>query len=390
MIYKKLLLLLTGIIAILLCSCSQNPVAVGLGILKNDSLYAKEIDSYTDSVKQSSSYFKYDIPLTNSTSYLLLGKAANVSASYLIEFGIELPDTMETDILDGAASVIYAQVSMHTDYFFNDSSKSMDFTVNRISNNWTSAGVDADSINSLGIIQADLSTNRVFSDSLVSFNLDKSYVLNILKYASDSSLGTDHGIYLKPTSNSQKVVGFGSTAVGTPTSLEVIILKPGDYTDTLIFNPWSESSIVTGTLPVVSPQDIVVQSGLVINSKLFFNVSAIPPHALINYANLTLTLDTVSTIVGSINLNTLNVLLLTDSTARAYDSTQSISLTRNGNTFQGNIAAYVQSWIDKGINEGLLIQVLSQINGLELYAIDGSNAANRALRPRLQITYSGK
>ncbi|MGD1008162.1 MAG: hypothetical protein ABR980_13135 [Ignavibacteriaceae bacterium] len=386
MIYKKLLLLLIGIIAITLYSCSENPVSVGIGLLKNDYLNVKEIDSYADSMKQSSSYAKYTIPITGSASSLLIGKAANVSGSYLAEFSISLADTIETDILDGAAVVTYAGVSLYPNYFFSDSTRSMDFTVNRISYDWTAAGVDADSINALGLIKADLSSNRIFSDSLVTFNLDKSYVLNILKYASDSTLGIDHGIYFNPTSNSQKVVGFNPST----TTLQVVIVKSGDYIDTLSFLTGRESSIVSGTLPVVSSEDILVRAGLVINSRLLFNVSAIPPNTLINYANLTLTLDTVATIVGSNYLNTLTVLLLTDSSARAFDSTQTITLSRSGNTFQGNIAAYVQSWIDKGVNEGLLIQVTSQIDGLELFAIKGSNAASRALRPRLQITYTGK
>ena len=386
MIYKKLLLLLIGIIAITLYSCSENPVSVGIGLLKNDYLNVKEIDSYADSMKQSSSYAKYTIPITGSASSLLIGKAANVSGSYLAEFSISLADTIETDILDGAAVVTYAGISLYPNYFFSDSTRSMDFTVNRISYDWTAAGVDADSINALGLIKADLSSNRIFSDSLVTFNLDKSYVLNILKYASDSTLGIDHGIYFNPTSNSQKVVGFNPST----TTLQVVIVKPGDYIDTLSFLTGMESSIVSGKLPVVSSEDMLVQAGLVINSRLLFNVSAIPPNTLINYANLTLTLDTVATIVGSNYINALTVLLLTDSSARAYDSTQTITLSRSGNTFQGNIAAYVQSWIDKGVNEGLLIQVTSQIDGLELFAIKGSNAASRALRPRLQITYTGK
>jgi hypothetical protein len=386
LIYKKLLLLLLGIIAITLYSCSENPVSVGIGLLKNDYLNVKEIDSYADSIKQSSSYAKYTIPITGSASSLLIGKAANVSGYYLTEFFISLADTIETDILDGAAMVTYAGVSLYPNYFFSDSTRSMDFTVNRISYDWTAAGVDADSINALGLIKADLSSNRIFSDSLVTFNLDKSYVLNILKYASDSTLGIDHGIYFNPTSNSQKVVGFTPST----TTLQVVIVKPGDYIDTLSFLTGMESSIVSGKLPVVSSEDMLVQAGLVINSRLLFNVSAIPPNTLINYANLTLTLDTVATIVGSNYINALTVLLLTDSSARAYDSTQTITLSRSGNTFQGNIAAYVQSWIDKGVNEGLLIQVTSQIDGLELFAIKGSNAASRALRPRLQITYTGK
>ncbi len=391
MIYKKLSLLLFGFIAVTLYSCSENPVAVGISLLRNDFLNVNEIDSFADSMKQSSSYAKYTIPITGSASSFLLGKAANVSGSYLAQFSITLADTIQTDILDGAAVVTYAGVSMYPNYVFGDSNLTMDFTVNRISYNWTAAGVDADSINSLGLIYADLSANRVFSDSLVTFNLDKSYVLDILKYASNPTLGIDHGIYFKPTSNSKKIVGFNPvTSSSAYTTLLVVIQKSGDYSDTLSFSPGQESSIVSGTLPVISSEDIVAQAGLVINSRILFNVSAIPPNTLINYANLTLTLDTVATIVGSVYLNSLNALILTDSSARAYDSTQTITLSRNGNTFQGNIAAYVQNWIDKGVNEGLLIQVTSQNDGLELYAIKGSNAASRALRPRLQITYTGK
>jgi hypothetical protein len=391
LIYKKLSLLLIGIISIVLYSCSENPISVGLGLLKNDYLNVKEIDSYGDSLKQSSTYAKYTIPLTSSLSSLLIGKAHNVTASSLIQFYIYLADTIKTDLLDGAATVTYADVTMYPNYVFSDSNLTMDFSVNRVSNNWTVAGVDADSINALGLDQTDLSSNRVFTDTVASFNLNKSYVLNLLKYAADSTLGHDHGIYFKPRSSSQKVVGFTTTNSSSyyPT-LRVVLYKADDYSDTLTFSPAQEASIVTGTVPVVSSQDMLVQSGLVINSRLLFDVSALPKNTLINYAKFTLTLDTTATIVGSSYVNELTVLLLTDSTARAYDSTQSIILTRSGNTFTGNIAAYVQSWIDKGINEGLLIQVAYQYDGLELFAIKGSNAADRSLRPRLQITYTGR
>jgi hypothetical protein len=343
-------------------------------------------------MKQSSSYAKYTIPLTSSTGTLLVGKAANVTGSALAEFYVSLADTIKTALLSGAATVTYAGVTMYPYYVFGDSNLSMNFSVNRVSNDWTAAGVDADSISSLGIIQSDLSSNKVFTDTLVTFNLDKSYVLNMLKYASDSTLGIDHGIYFKPSSNSQKVLGFYSVSTSSSyyTTMKVVIAKSGSYSDTLTFVPWKEASIVSGTLPAVKSEDIVVQSGLVINSRLVVDVSALAKNTLINYANLTLTLDTLSTVVGSSYTDALIVRLLTDSTNRAYDSTQSITLSRSGNTFQGNIATYVQSLIDKGINEGLLIQTSSQITGLELFAIKGSNAADRALRPRLQITYTGR
>jgi hypothetical protein len=390
LIYKKLSLLLIGIISIALYSCSENPVSIGLGLLKNDYVNVKETDSYADSIKQSSSYAKYTIPITSSTNFLLVGKAANVTASTLVHFYVALEDTIKTDLLSGAAKVTYADVTMYPNYVFGDSNLSMDFSVNKISYNWTSAGVDADSINALGIDPTDLSTNRVITDTVVTFNLDKSYVLDILKYASDSTLGTDHGLYFKPTSNSKKVVGFNSVSTSTSTYnvLRVVIEKSGDYSDTLSFTPLDETSIVTGTLPAVSKEDIVVQSGLVINSNLLFDATSLPKNSLINYANLTFTVDTVATIVGSNYYNALAVKLLTDSSARVYDSTQAIYLTRTGNTFQGNIASYVQSWVDKGTNEGLLIQSGSQYNGLELFVLKGSNASNLALRPRLQITYT--
>lgn len=390
MIYKKLSLLLIGIISIALYSCSENPVSIGLGLLKNDYLNVKEKDSYSDSLSQHSSSVKYTVPLTSSTTSLLIGKAANVTGSALAEFYISLADSIKTDLLNGVATVEYANVTMYPNYVYGDSNLTMDFSVHRVSNDWTAAGVDADSIAYLGIDANDLSTNRNFTDTVVTFDLNKSYMLDILKYASDSTLGRDYGLYLKPSGSSRKVVGFNaiSTSSSTYTTIKIVLVKSGVYSDTLAFVPWKEASIVSGTMPSVSSEDMVVQSGLVVNSKLVFDVSAIPKNALINYANLTLTVDTVATVVGSSYNNYLTIKLLTDSTARAYDSTQTITLSRSGNTFQGNIATYVQNWVDKSVNEGLLIQTYAQIDGLELFALKASNAANRTLRPRIQITYT--
>jgi hypothetical protein len=132
-----------------------------------------------------------------------------------------------------------------------------------------------------------------------------------------------------------------------------------------------------------------IQSSVTINSKIWFDVSSIPKNALINNAELTLTRDSVSTITGNSYTNTLLVYLLADSTNESLsDSTQILTLTGSGNIFQGNITPFIQSWVDKGNNQGLLIKAASQISGLELFAIKNSSAANLSVRPRLQITYT--
>jgi len=384
------MLIIAGIMTLVFYSCKDNPTLVGANLLKNDYINVKQLDSYSDTLHQTSSYYKKVIPL-GASGTLLVGNAANVQASTLILYAISLPDSIITDLNNNAVNIVSSTIHLTPTYTFGDSTASFDFSVHKVNSSWTSLGFDADSLPGLVYDQTDLSLNHQFSDTLVTVDVSNSSVTTWLKEVADSTYSSDHGIYLMPNSNAKKVVGFRAYTAGTTpgTSLHIVLQKPGAYSDTLIFYPLQDVSIVTGNLPTAVKGDMFIQSSVTINSKIWFDVSSIPKNALINNAELTLTRDSVSTITGNSYTNTLLVYLLADSTNESLsDSTQILTLTGSGNIFQGNITPFIQSWVDKGNNQGLLIKAASQIGGLELFAIKNSSAANLSVRPRLQITYT--
>ncbi len=378
-------------ISVTLISCSDNPSSIGAGLLKNDYVSVKSLDSYSDSLAQTSSYFKREVPL-GSSPLLLLGKSANVQSSILIRFLVIIPDSIVQDYHDNQLTVKSASIEMTKYYSFGDNNASLDFTVNKVNNPWASDRVVGSSPDTMMIDPADISSNRIITDSLTTFNIDPQIALSWIKATADTDQALNSGIMIKPSTGSQKVIGYESVnflSGNYPVAKVVIKLKNG-VIDTLSFTTSQDASVVTGTLPSLSPDEIAVQSGLIVNSKLWFDVSKIPSNAIINSAILTLTEDTTNTITGSNYADALSAISLVDSTLLDSTNMVSIQLVKSDNQFSGDISTFVHQWIKTGNNQGMVLGAYSQLSGFELFALKGSNSSNAALRPRLQITYTIK
>ncbi|MHB8578816.1 MAG: hypothetical protein ACYDA4_03020 [Ignavibacteriaceae bacterium] len=390
---NKFLLIITGVISLALYSCSNNITPIGAQLVGSDLVNLQTLDSYTDSLRQTSTYFKSSVNLSSS-SYIFLGKKNNAQASSLIKFSVSLPDSINQDLAANNAHVISSKITLPTGYTYVDSNASLDFNVYKITNVWTSTTYTANNISSLAFDPVDVSSNRVVTDSLTTFNISNSLSTSWLIAAADSVDSTIYGIYLVPTSGSQKILGY-TTSTSTTTSnisLQLVIQKPGDYTDTTTFYPLQDASVITGILPSVSHEDIVVQAGVEINSKLWFDVSKIPANAVVNYADLTLTADSSAQLFGSTFYNALLASNLADSASALPDSSSAslynIMLSLTGNQYVGNVTPIVQKWISSKNNQGLLLEADGNLLGLELFALKGSSASNLQLRPRLRITYT--
>ena len=391
MIKYTLAFLLSITAVFILSSCNDNPTAVGLNLLQKDYLNLKHIDSYQDSLKQTSSYYSQSVPMGNALSFMV-GKKANVQASALVSFSGVLTDTMGQDIISGAASVTYSNVILIKSYLYGDSNSTYDFSVHNVLSSWDPTTIDGGNVSSLQYDQSDISSNKTISDSLTSFQINNSVTTQWLKHLADTNQSSNYGIYITPNSNCQRVEGYQNISSGGSgeTQLIIVVQKSGVYSDTLYFYPMQSTTVVTGSMPTIANDEIAVQGGLVINSKLWFDVSTLPKHAVINNATLTLTEDTLASIKSSSPVDALILYNLTDSSASAYDSTNPITVSLSGNSYSVNIAPFVQNWVDKGTNEGILIMLYDQIDALDLYALKGSNAADRSLRPRLTITYTSR
>jgi hypothetical protein len=115
----------------------------------------------------------------------------------------------------------------------------------------------------------------------------------------------------------------------------------------------------------------------------------LPKGLVVNNAELILTRDTLNSVSGTIFNNSLRASFLRYSDSLNTQGT-AVSLTFSGNKYTGNITSFLRNWIDTDENNGLLLQAGNQFDGLELFAIYGSDALDLSLRPRLKVTYTIK
>ena len=371
-------------------SCSDSPSSLGSDLLSQDLINILELDSANDSLFQFASVYKKVIELS-SANRLLLGKKDNIEAGILIKFLIFFADSIKQQLTNNELSVLSAKVEFTKNYTFGNSTVPIDFSVHKINNNW-STGFTSDSLAILTYDANDISFSKTFSDSINGFNFDTQTALNWLKASADSSIPIDNGLYIKPAMSSEKIVGFQALTIEDLTipSLKIIIQKTGVYSDTLSYFPSVDLSVVSGSLPDVGTENIGIQAGLNSEARLFFDLSSLPKDIVVNYAQLILTVDTIKTITGSSFTNSVRVNYITDSTNLAIDSTFSLFLDREGSTFKGSVTSFIQRTLIESNNQGLLLSASDKLNGVELFAIKGSNAAALAERPNLQIIYTSK
>jgi hypothetical protein len=376
----------------ILSSCSDSPTSVGNDIVKRDLVSVSKVDSYTDTLSQTSSYFK-NVPKPGLSATILIGKADNVEAKTLISFDISLADSLTSDISAGNFTVTDATVQLRKSYVFGDSLGLLNFNGYECTSGWTSVGFTSDSLSKLTYNSTNVISNIVPTDTTLSFDLDKQLVTSWLTQAAVNNSVTNNGIFIDPSSNSQKIVGYQSQYYSNTyvPELSVAIQRNGtSYTDTLLLGGYQDVSVVVGNLPQVSAQNIAIQGGLAVRAKLKFNLSKVPSNVILNNAELVLKLDSLETELGSDSSNTIVALkAAADTSNNAFDSTQAIVLTKSGNTISGDITSYVQQWL-KGNNYGFILSAQDEIGSTDLFSVYGSNFSNRKLRPRLTIYYTYK
>jgi len=388
--YPLSFIVIIFLIVINVLSCSDDPTAIGIDLLDGDFLIVSTFDTADDTVTQSSSFFKEVVPLGLS-SKVMIGKRDELEATALMDFTFFIADSLRQDFLDGNILVNKAFIELTPAYTYTDENAEYDFTVHEITSDW-SIGFTSDSLANLSFDEEDLSSNKNFTDSLYTFDLNNDFVLQWIKVSIDSSLGKNNGIYYIPTMSTGKVVGFQAltTTSSNAAKLRVVIEKPGSFVDTIRAFIFADVSTIIKDLPVLPVVDIGVQASTTIQSRLFFDLSEIPPDIIINKAELILTEDTLSSITGSSFNPNLTVFKITDSSDVTIDESRGILLIKNDNTYTGDITLFILSWTTNEDNQGMVIRSASLIEGLELFAIKGSDDPKLSERPRLRIVFTSK
>ncbi|BDQ01774.1 hypothetical protein [Ignavibacterium sp.] len=392
MVYKRILILIIAVFSFFLIpSCSDTPTDLGSDLLNPDLIGVLSFDSQKDSAFQSSYSFKKVIKL-GGASRILIGKADNLTAHALFVFTFNLSDSLKQLIRNDSLNILSAKVELTPDYVFGDSNATFDYTVHKINSEWVSASFTADSFLStkFNYEPGDLSSNRTATDSLYYFNIDPNIVKDWMKSQVDTALAKNNGILISPTATTNKIIGFVAfnPEISNDTKVKAVIQKVGTTRqDTITAFVLSDVHVILGE-NTVSPEKMIVQAGVVSNSYLYFDLSKIPDKAVINYAKLSVELDSTESKFGSGYTNSLTAFLVTNSDSLKIDETTSESLFKNGKRYEGNLSAFVRYWLNQKDNQGIVIKAGNELAGVEKFVLKGSTYPVYEERPKLEIVYT--
>jgi hypothetical protein len=394
---KILLLVFTSLIFL---SCSDDPSSVGIDLIPDeDKIDFKQFDTHLTPLSQESSFHEAKLKLGIS-SKLLLGKTSFAESQMMLRYNVSLVDSLMNYLKNGQLVIRKVWIDLYPTYLLGDKSQNFNFTVHQIRNDWSPGGFDKDSLKFLQFDQSNVSipSSFNFTDSLITVDIQPSVMQQWYKHKYDSlNTPKNFGLLFKPTSNTQKILGFNAIQIDVVSKLPVLsaVIERGSvFKDTITFTPFTDVHVVTGSLPIVTDK-MYIQGGTSLRSTLFFNLSSLPKDIILSKANLELSIDTLNTFESTPKSDTLIVQVLASRTTKALnaDSTLYVFLTRSGSKFTGEISWIVQKWLSLGDNyknEGLLVSLFDELSTAARYTLFGSSYHDVNLRPRLKLIYIQK
>ncbi len=392
--FIKIFILTSALISILV-SCNDDISSIGNDLLPNqDIIDILFINSEEGAFEQQSKYYTDSLSL-NTSSVLLLGKHDNVESTMMMKFLIFLPDSIKEAVNDGTLEILSSTMEIEPIYTYADKSNYFDFNVHEINSSWNSLTFDKDSLSSLSYDNNDLSSNRNYSDTLISFDFDKELTQDWLKYsAAEEQASNNNGVYFNFEASSDKIVGFPAISYEEDEKLarlRIVVEVPGNFLDTMVVEVTSDVHIVLGELPVGNQENIFIQGGIVVRSNLMIDVSQIPDNTIINKAILKISYDESESLIGTKTSDSLGVASLVDYEANVLDETISpVLMEREGSIYSGDITRLVQSWVSNQENNGFQIFLVNEITTVNKVALKGASPADPNLKPYLEVIYTSK
>lgn len=379
-------------LTVVFISCNQDPTSVGSNLIsEQDKFTFQQLNSDQSNINQSSSYYDFK-PKLGTAEYLLLGKTPYAESSIMFRFNIYIPDSTLTRFNNGEVNIKEAWMKMIPRYTLGDKSSNFDFSVHQVRSAWSAPGFNRDSIPKLTYDAADVKSGLVVTDTTVKFNLNTNVIKEWFRVKKDNTAPKNNGIILKPGSVS-KMLGFLAVQPNAKyyeTYIYLILERPNYYKDTLVVSPDEDVHFVTGTLPQVS-NNLYLEGGYSIRGSLFFDISSLPKNSIINKAIIELTADPSKELDGSNKSDSVLVQLLADSTAKKLaDSVNFALLSRTGNLFSGDVTWALQRVLNGSSYQGFLLSLWDEYSSAARIAFYGSKDSNKALRPKLKITYMQK
>lgn len=413
-IYNLLLI----IISFFVISCNEEPTNIGISFLQDTVLVVTISNSNDDAIFSTDSNYVID-RATNNTGAIMVGSANNIqSASFLrFDFPSGLGWITEDDIISSELLLF----PLH--YAMGDTSgtNTLSFDIKKIVKKWTFEDTKAQDVfndNTLYDVNslATWTGNIVYKDEAsrdsldtISINIPKSLCVDWFSKRNtpptDSTPDSEitWGLALLPNAQSTVINSFkaAGNTYSTGSVMKIVYKKKldngNDTNITLYVNAGIETKFVKIN-ETFNKDDLIIQSGVKVHTRLNFNIENIPNLASVNMAELTLTMDLDRSYWGNEGLDTVFRLGLFPDLDNEFKHIDP-SLICYGRRIEGTNQYVFRSaeimlmyLLRSQAGSGNLVLMNGsneqEANTLNRYAFFGSNASNEEARPKLKLVYS--
>ncbi len=382
------------VLASALNGCSDEPTAANAPIVALPLTNLAVHD--TTIVATGSSTFKTRIATNGNEN--LIGRSGNYAAMALIQFSPTSFPARDT------ALVFAANLTLHFETWYGDSTGQLSFNIYRISVAWNEGTATWDTVQAPGFYE-QYTTRGTYSGGAgpdtqaVTIPLDTAMVRQWLATPT-STTTTSYGIILVPSAGCSIIRGFrqyiyatDSATIASNASLQIIAGSPsGSPRDTATYNTLYDTWVGNIENLATNPQLIYLQSGVDYHSTMTFDVSFIPRGAVINSANLFLTKDPATTRLSRFMSDSSFQLAttLSPSDRNSVDPYPVSGVRRGGTllTYSVDMTRPVQIWLKSG-NYGVTLRPNAAEGPVSFQLLTFFNEKGPpALRPRLTLKYS--
>lgn len=390
---KNKFLFLTVLLALFVYACSDAPNDIGADLMPpGDELALDSWNSADSPVPQTSSYYIDTLSMNYSRS-VLLGEVNNDVKSHLLLkflFYDQLPDSVKDALLADSLVINDAWVTAPIIYRYPSDFGSFDFSVHKITDQWSALDFTIDSLHMLSFDENNEYISSEIGDSLFEFHFQPEAVYDwFMSEVSDSI--ENYGLYLRPEGGSG-VLGFPAlttTLTDDRMHLSCIVEKPGAFIDTLDFYTSADVHVVERDIPLGLEDKIIMSAGVITRGKIKFDLTPLPDRIIVNYAIMRLYIDEVETLQGSNPSDTLYFTMIEDSTGTVYETSPSVLGTADSTKVSANVTEMVQRWVNRPEeNFGLRLQLTDEKTSVNKLVLYGSGSADSTKLPNLEIVYT--
>lgn len=381
----SIIILLFLALSFLTESCADNPSSLGKKFINpSDTIGVQVFDSYIDTMLITSTNLRYSVN-TSSSVNLMVGKYANYRSMALIKFD---SITMNYDTATISSAVMKLK---YRNYYFPtslaDSLGNVGFDIYKVQNYYNYSTVTNDSINatSFGTIsQGSYSGAPSHDTAEVDIPLNTSMVHDWLKYRADTTYaGKNFGIVLMPNNSAMVIKTFYSSQSSSYKPVLQITFSTNH--DTINCNQTETVFLPTATVSNF-PGTFKLFGGVGYVDVMKFNVSPFSPKAIINDAQLILTLDPTKSVISNLTNQSVSAYFVTDTSNFTENTPYTGSISNNQFTIR--MIPPFQRWIQGQSNYGIMLKTYNNSQYMDLFSIFSETSSDPSKRPRVIIKYS--